>query len=129
MNIPDNLLYTAEHEWLRLEADGTAYIGITDFAQDALGDIVYVEVETVGDTLESNAVFGTIEAVKTTSELFLPVSGLVIMTNKALDTNPELVNSDPYGAGWIIQLKLNDPASVVSSLMSAQDYKALLQPK
>ena len=123
MQIPADLHYTADHEWLRLEPDGTAYIGITDFAQGELGDIVYVEIETIGDILQANDIFGTIEAVKTTSELFLPVGAEVLEMNTALDTAPELVNSDPYGAGWLIKIKLSDIASV-KTLMSASDYQA-----
>ena len=123
MQIPADLHYTADHEWLRLEPDGTAYIGITDFAQSELGDIVYVEIETIGDILQANDIFGTIEAVKTTSELFLPVEAEVLEMNTALDTAPELVNTDPYGAGWLIKIKLSDTESV-KTLMSASDYQA-----
>src|SRR6476620_1991382 len=102
MNFPDNLKYTKDHEWVRVEGD-VAVVGITEFAQGELGDIVYVEIETVGDTVEQEAVFGTVEAVKTISDLFMPVSGEVLEINPALDTAPELVNKDPYGDGWMVK--------------------------
>lgn len=107
MKIPEKLLYTQDHEWVRIEND-IAYIGITDFAQHELGDIVYVEIETVGETIKRHDVFGTVEAVKTVSDLFLPMAGEVLELNLKLDANPELVNQDPYGEGWMIKLKIED---------------------
>ncbi len=124
MNFPDNLKYTKDHEWVRAEGK-TATIGITDFAQGELGDIVYVDIGTVGETLSKEAVFGTVEAVKTVSDLFMPVSGKVLEVNKKIDTNPESVNKDPYGEGWMIKVEMSDP-SEVSGLMSAADYKAMI---
>lgn len=123
MNFPDNCKYTEDHEWIRLVSDHTAYVGITDFAQSELGDVVYVEVATVGQTLESGKVFGTVEAVKTTSDLFLPIDGKVLEANMALDANAELVNQDPYGEGWIIKLEITN-ASQLDNLMNAEAYKA-----
>ena len=125
MNFPDNLKYTKDHEWLRVESD-IAYVGITDFAQRELGDIVYVEVETLNETLAMEAVFGTVEAVKTVSDLFMPVSGTVLEFNKDIGTSPELVNQDPYGKGWLIKIKLKDK-SEVNSLLTSADYKELVQ--
>ena len=122
MNIPDNLKYTKEHEWVRLEGD-VAVIGITDFAQGELGDIVFVEVETVDEELGADEVFGTIEAVKTVSDLFMPVSGEVTAFNEAVDDDPSLVNADPYGEGWLIKVKVED-ALAVEGLMDAETYKA-----
>lgn len=124
MSIPANLKYTKDHEWVRIEGD-TAVIGITEFAQGELGDIVYVEVETEGETLDQNDVFGTVEAVKTVSDLFLPLSGEIIEFNTNLEGNPELVNSDPYGEGWIIKLKVNNLAEV-DSLLDAAGYQELI---
>lgn len=124
MNIPSELKYTKDHEWVRLEGD-IAVIGITDFAQSELGDIVYVEVETVDETLEADEVFGTVEAVKTVSDLFLPISGEIIEFNEALEDEPEKVNSDPYGEGWMVKVKCDD-TSKVDELMSADDYKSLI---
>lgn len=124
MNFPESLRYTKEHEWIRLEGD-TAVIGITDFAQQELGDIVYVEIETVGQELESGAVFGTVEAVKTVSDLYLPVNGTILEVNPKLNANPELVNSDPYGEGWMVRMKLSDPASA-DQLMDAAAYQGLV---
>lgn len=124
MNIPSELKYTKDHEWVRLEGD-IATIGITDFAQSELGDIVYVEVETLDETLEAEEIFGTVEAVKTVSDLFLPLSGEIIEFNDSLEDEPEKVNSDPYGEGWMIKLKCSD-LSQVSDLMSADDYKTLV---
>ncbi len=124
MNIPAHLKYTKDHEWISLDGE-IATIGITDFAQKELGDIVYVEVETVDQTLDAEEVFGTVEAVKTVSDLFLPVAGEIIEFNEHLDTNPETVNSDPYGNGWMIKVKVANPADY-DSLMSADDYKALI---
>ena len=124
MNIPSELKYTKDHEWVKIEGD-IATIGITDFAQGELGDIVYVEVETVDETLDAEEIFGTVEAVKTVSDLFLPMSGEIIEFNEALEDEPEKVNSDPYGAGWMIKLKCSD-LSQVDNLLSADDYKNLV---
>ncbi|WP_452230962.1 MULTISPECIES: glycine cleavage system protein GcvH [unclassified Lacinutrix] len=124
MNIPAELKYTKDHEWIQLEGD-VATIGITDFAQSELGDIVYVEVETVDETLEAEEIFGTVEAVKTVSDLFLPLSGEITEFNESLEDEPEKVNSDPYGDGWMIKMKCSD-LSEVENLMSAEDYKALI---
>ena len=124
MNIPSNLKYTKDHEWIKIEGD-IATIGITDFAQGELGDIVYVEVETVDETLDAEEIFGTVEAVKTVSDLFLPLSGEIIEFNESLEDEPEKVNSDPYGDGWMIKLKCSD-LSQVDNLMSAEDYKELI---
>lgn len=124
MNIPSELKYTKDHEWIRIEGD-VATIGVTDFAQSELGDIVYVEVETVDETLDAEEVFGTVEAVKTVSDLFLPLSGEIIEFNEVLEDEPEKVNSDPYGDGWMIKLKCSD-LSEAENLMSADDYKALI---
>ncbi|MBU2526180.1 MAG: glycine cleavage system protein GcvH [Bacteroidetes bacterium] len=121
MNFPADLKYTKDHEWVRVEGN-IAVVGITDFAQKELGDIVYVEVETEGETLEKDAVFGTVEAVKTVSDLFLPLSGEIIEFNTTLETEPELVNSDPYGAGWMIKLKIQDETEL-ESLMDDAAYK------
>ncbi|WP_425076086.1 glycine cleavage system protein GcvH [Psychroserpens sp. S379A] len=124
MNIPSDLKYTKDHEWVKIEGD-TATIGITDFAQSELGDIVYVEVETVDETLDIEEVFGTVEAVKTVSDLFLPLSGEITEFNEALEDEPEKVNSDPYGEGWMIKMTFSD-ASEIESLLSADDYKAII---
>ena len=124
MNIPANLRYTKDHEWIRIEGD-VAFIGITDFAQAELGDIVYVEVETIGEKVEKESVFGTVEAVKTVSDLFMPVTGEILELNEKLDTNPELVNKDPYGEGWMVKFK-PDVLSDVDTLLSADDYKNLV---
>lgn len=124
MNFPDNLRYTKDHEWIRLEGD-EAFIGITDFAQHELGDIVYVEIETVGQQLNSGDVFGTVEAVKTVSDLYLPVNGSVIEVNPKLNSNPELVNNDPYGEGWMAKIKVSS-ASDVDPLMDAEAYQNLV---
>lgn len=124
MNIPSELKYTKDHEWVTLDGD-IATVGITDFAQSELGDIVYVEVETLDETLEADAIFGTVEAVKTVSDLFLPLSGEIIEFNEALEDEPESVNADPYGAGWMIKIKCSD-LSQVESLMSDEEYKALI---
>lgn len=124
MNIPSELKYTKDHEWIKIEGD-IATVGITDFAQGELGDIVYVEVETVDETLDAEEVFGTVEAVKTVSDLFLPLSGEIIEFNEGLEDEPEKVNTDPYGEGWMIKLKISD-ASEVNNLLSAEDYKALI---
>ncbi|MCO4821551.1 MAG: glycine cleavage system protein GcvH [Flavobacteriaceae bacterium] len=124
MNIPSNLKYTKDHEWILIEGD-TITVGITDFAQSELGDIVYVEVETLDETLDIEEVFGTVEAVKTVSDLFLPVSGEIIAFNEALEDEPEMVNSDPYGAGWMIKVKCSD-LSQLDDLLSDEDYKSLI---
>ena len=125
MNIPSELKYTKDHEWVKLEGDDTAIVGITDFAQGELGDIVYVEVETLDETLEAEEVFGTVEAVKTVSDLFLPVSGEIVAFNESLEDEPEKVNDDPYGEGWMIKVKMSDP-SQFESLMTADEYKELI---
>jgi glycine cleavage system H protein len=124
MNIPANLKYTKDHEWVSVEGD-VATIGITDFAQGELGDIVYVEIETVGETMDQEEVFGSVEAVKTVSDLFMPVSGEIIEFNAGLESNPEAVNKDPYGDGWMIKVKLSNP-SEVDSLLDATGYQALV---
>lgn len=124
MNVPADLKYTKDHEWIKIDGD-VATVGITDFAQGELGDIVYVEVETEGETLDSHEVFGTIEAVKTVSDLFIPIAGEVVEFNAELESNPELINSDPYGKGWIIKVKMSD-VSQVSELMEASDYEGIL---
>jgi glycine cleavage system H protein len=121
MNFPDNLRYTSDHEWIRVDGD-IAFVGITDFAQSELGDIVYVEVETISKQLAANDIFGTVEAVKTVSDLFLPVDGTVLELNEKLSGTPELVNSDPYGEGWIIKVSISDPAQL-EGLMDATAYK------
>ncbi|BDW92905.1 MULTISPECIES: glycine cleavage system protein GcvH [Flagellimonas] len=124
MNIPSELKYTKDHEWVKIDGD-IATVGITDFAQSELGDIVYVEVETLDETLDKEEVFGTVEAVKTVSDLFLPLSGEIVEFNEALEDEPEKVNTDPYGDGWMIKIKMSD-ASEVEGLMSADDYKSLI---
>jgi len=124
MNIPSELKYTKDHEWIKIEGD-TATVGITDFAQGELGDIVYVEVETLDETLDIEDIFGTVEAVKTVSDLFLPLSGEIVEFNEGLEDEPEKVNSDPYGDGWMIKIKFSD-ASQIEGLLSAEDYKALI---
>lgn len=124
MNFPENLRYTKDHEWIQLEGN-VATIGITDFAQKELGDIVYVEVESIGQALSAGAVFGTVEAVKTVSDLFLPVAGTVTELNPALSGTPELVNTDPYGEGWMVKMTVNDPAEV-AALMDAAAYQAVV---
>lgn len=124
MNFPANLKYSKDHEWLRIEGND-AFIGITEFAQGELGDIVFVDIGTRGDTLDKDAVFGTIEAVKTVSDLFMPVGGKVMELNSKIDTNPELVNKDPYGDGWLIKITLTNAAEA-AGLMSADDYKKMV---
>jgi glycine cleavage system H protein len=124
MSIPSDLKYTKDHEWVKVEGD-TITVGITDFAQSELGDIVYVEVETVDETLEAEEVFGTVEAVKTVSDLFLPVSGKIIEFNEILEDEPEKVNSDPYGEGWMIKVKCSE-TSQLDNLLSAEAYKNLI---
>ena len=124
MNIPQELKYTKDHEWVKIEGD-TATIGVTDFAQGELGDIVYVEVETLDETLEKEEVFGTVEAVKTVSDLFMPLSGEIIEFNDSLEDEPEKVNEDPYGDGWMIKIKLTD-TSEVEDLLSADEYREVV---
>ena len=124
MNFPQNVKYTNEHEWIRLEGD-VAYVGITDYAQEQLGDIVFVDIPTEGETLEAGEVFGTIEVVKTISDLFLPVAGEVVEQNQALEENPELVNKDPYGEGWLIKMKPANAADL-DNLLDAEGYKAVV---
>ena len=124
MNFPQNVKYTNEHEWIRLEGD-VAYVGITDYAQEQLGDIVFVDIPTEGETLEAGEVFGTIEVVKTISDLLLPVAGEVVEQNPALEENPELVNKDPYGEGWLIKMKPANAADL-DNLLDAEGYKAVV---
>jgi glycine cleavage system H protein len=124
MNIPSELKYTKDHEWIRIEGD-VATVGITDFAQGELGDIVYVEVETLDETMKREEVFGTVEAVKTVSDLFVPLSGEIIEFNGSLEDEPEKVNTDPYGEGWMIKIKISDKAEI-NDLLSDQDYKELV---
>lgn len=121
MNFPEDLKYTKDHEWVKVEGD-TITIGITDFAQSELGDIVFVEIETEGETLDAEEVFGSVEAVKTVSDLFMPVAGEVLELNSAIEEEPEVVNSDPYGKGWMIKVKVTDAAEL-DGLMSAEEYK------
>lgn len=129
MNTPDNLKYTNEHEWVRLEGDDIAYVGITDFAQGELGDLVYVEVDTVGETIEKDEVFGTVEAVKTTSDLFMPISGEILEFNSELDENegdnPAVINEDPYGDGWIVKIRITN-SEQLDELLSAEAYKEMI---
>ena len=125
MNIPSDLLYSNDHEWVKLDED-IATVGITDFAQQELGDIVYIEIETVGDNLQKEQVFGTVEAVKTVSDLFMPISGEVLEFNTALEDTPETVNNEPYDSGWIIKIKIDNP-SQLKHLLSAEQYKQLIQ--
>jgi glycine cleavage system H protein len=124
MNIPENLRYTKDHEWLRVEGN-TGYAGITDFAQGELGDIVFIEIETAGETLKKEEVFGTIEAVKTVSDMFMPVGGEVLEINPALEESPDVVNKDPYGKGWMIKIKISDPLEI-ENLLSPEKYKSLV---
>ncbi|WP_299756259.1 glycine cleavage system protein GcvH [uncultured Pontibacter sp.] len=124
MNLPENLKYTKDHEWVRVEGD-VAYVGITDFAQSELGDIVYVDIDTVDKQISQNDVFGTVEAVKTVSDLFSPLSGTVQEFNDKLENNPELVNSDPYGDGWIIKMSIDD-ASQVEELLTVEGYREVI---
>jgi glycine cleavage system H protein len=125
MNLPENLKYTKEHEWIRVDGD-VAVVGITDFAQGELGDIVFVEIETVGETLGGGETFGTVEAVKTVSDLFMPVGGEVLEFNSALEDNPELINKDPYGEGWMIKIKISD-LSELDELMDVKAYQTMLE--
>ncbi len=124
MNFPDNLKYTKDHEWVRVEGN-IAIVGITDFAQSELGDIVYVKIETQGETLEKEAIFGTIEAVKTVSDLFMPVSGKVLSINEMISSKPESLNTDPYGNAWMIRIEMSKP-SELNDLMSAADYRQMV---
>jgi glycine cleavage system H protein len=124
MNFPENLKYTKDHEWIRIEGN-EAFVGITAFAQGELGDIVYVDISTEGETMDKEAVFGTVEAVKTVSDLFLPISGKILEVNKGLDGNPEKVNTDPYGEGWMIKMSVGNPAEL-NDLLSAAQYKELI---
>ena len=124
MNFPENLKYTREHEWIRVEGD-EAYVGITDYAQSELGEIVFVDVDSVGDTLGQGEVFGSVEAVKTVSDLNMPASGEVLEFNESLNDAPEAVNNDPYGEGWMIKIRLEDPAEL-NNLLDAEAYKAIL---
>jgi len=124
MNVPADLLYTKDHEWIRIEGD-SGYIGVTDFAQGELGDIVFIEIETLGETLKKEEVFGTIEAVKTVSDMFMPVSGEILEVNPVLEDSPDTVNKDPYGNGWMVRIRITDQ-SEVNELLSAEAYKALL---
>ena len=123
MNTPDNLKYSKDHEWVKVEGD-IAVVGITDFAQDQLGDIVFVDIQTEGETLEKDEVFGAIEAVKTVADALMPVSGEIVEVNPELEGAPELVNKDPYGAGWMVKVKMSNPDEV-NELLSAEDYKAI----
>jgi glycine cleavage system H protein len=125
MNFPGDLKYTKDHEWVKLVEGNTALIGITDFAQGELGDIVYVDITTVGKSIGAEEVFGTVEAVKTVSDLFLPVAGTIVEVNPILEKQPELVNSDPYGQGWMVKLTINNPADL-DSLMTAEAYSQLV---
>lgn len=124
MNFPADLKYTKDHEWIRVEGN-EAYIGITDFAQRELGDIVYIDVNSIGQEVEQHSVFGTVEAVKTVSDLFMPVTGTLLEVNSQLDSQPELVNTDPYGNGWMVKITLSD-AGQVAELLSAADYQSLV---
>ena len=124
MNVPADLKYTKEHEWIKIEGD-MATVGVTDFAQGELGDVVFLEVETVGEALAKGDTFGTIEAVKTVSDMYMPVGGEVLAFNEALEDNPEVINSDPYGDGWMIKIKISDGAEA-EDLMSADEYSALI---
>lgn len=122
MNIPADIKYSKDHEWIRVEGD-TALVGISDFAQSELGDIVFVDINTVGETLAKDSVFGTVEAVKTVSDLFMPASGEVLEVNSKLDSSPELVNQDPYGEGWLIKIRLSNPKEL-NTLMDSDSYKS-----
>jgi glycine cleavage system H protein len=124
MNVPLNLFYTKDHEWLRVEGN-IGYVGVTDFAQGELGDIVFIEIETVGETLKKEEVFGTIEAVKTVSDMFMPVGGEILEVNPALEESPDVINKDPYGKGWMVKIKITD-SSETASLLSPEQYKAIL---
>lgn len=125
MNIPANLKYSKDHEWIRVEEGNIAYVGISDYAQGELGDIVFVDVNTVGESIAAHAIFGSVEAVKTVSDLFLPVSGKIVELNAKLDGEPELINSDPYGHGWIVKIELSDAAEL-DHLMDSASYNTLI---
>jgi glycine cleavage system H protein len=125
MKFPEDLKYTNEHEWIRLDDDGTATVGITDFAQSELGDIVFVELEEIGFSFEKDDVFGTVEAVKTVSELYAPVAGKILEVNEDLEDDPELVNNDPYGSGWLVKISISDE-NELEDLMSVDDYKKII---
>lgn len=127
MNLPSDVKYTKDHEWIRVQEDGTALVGVTDFAQNELGDIVYVDIDTVGKDLKADDVFGTVEAVKTVSDLFMPMGGKVEEINPELDNNPELVNQDPYGAGWMVKITPS-PDADLEKLMDVAAYEKLVQP-
>ncbi len=124
MNVPVDLLYTKDHEWLRVEGD-MGYVGVTDFAQGELGDIVFIEIETKGETLDKEEVFGTIEAVKTVSDMFMPVTGEILEVNPALEESPDVVNKDPYGKGWMVKIRISNPDEL-DELLNAEKYSALL---
>ena len=124
MNVPAELKFTKDHEWIRVEGDH-AFVGITDFAQGELGDIVYIDINTVGETVSKESVFGTVEAVKTVSDLFMPLDGEVLEVNAKLESNPELVNSDPYGEGWMVKIKITNPAQL-SELLAADAYQSVI---
>jgi glycine cleavage system H protein len=124
MNVPEGLLYTKDHEWLRVEGD-FGYVGVTDFAQGELGDIVFIEIETAGETLGKEEVFGSIEAVKTVSDMFMPVGGEIVEVNPALNDTPDVVNKDPYGKGWMVKIKITDPAQL-TELLTPEKYKTIL---
>ncbi|HOK60498.1 MAG: glycine cleavage system protein GcvH [Tenuifilum sp.] len=125
MNIPSNLKYTKDHEWIKDEGNGMATVGVTDFAQTQLGDIVFIEIETQGETLAREEVFGTIEAVKTVSDMFMPVSGEVVEVNPKVTEQPDIVNKDPYGEGWMIKIKMSNPAEM-NDLLNAEQYKGII---
>ncbi|MBC7125805.1 MAG: glycine cleavage system protein GcvH [Bacteroidales bacterium] len=125
MNIPSNLKYTKDHEWIKDEGNGMAIVGVTDFAQSQLGDIVFIEIETQGETLAKEEVFGTIEAVKTVSDMFMPVSGEVVEVNPKVIEQPDIVNKDPYGEGWMIKIKMTNPAEL-NDLLNAEQYKGII---
>jgi len=125
MNIPSNLKYTKDHEWIKDEGNGIATVGVTDFAQTQLGDIVFIEIETQGETLAQEEVFGTIEAVKTVSDMFMPVSGEVVEVNPKVTEQPDIVNKDPYGEGWMIKIKMTNPAEL-NELLNAEQYKGII---
>ncbi|MEN8228036.1 MAG: glycine cleavage system protein GcvH [Bacteroidota bacterium] len=124
MNVPDDLKYTAEHEWIRVEGDEVV-VGVTDFAQGELGDVVFIEIETEGETFSKGETFGTIEAVKTVSDLYMPLDGEVVKANPALEESPELVNSDPFGEGWMVRIKISDPAQL-EELIPADEYRSMI---
>lgn len=124
MNIPSNLKYTKDHEWIRIEG-GEAVVGVTDFAQSQLGDIVFIEIETQGETLQKEEVFGTVEAVKTVSDMFMPISGEVVEVNEKITSTPEVVNKDPYGDGWMIRIKVTNPAEL-NDLLTPEQYKEII---